>query len=975
MNPNRDRVPTRSAALKIASVYAFVGALWILWSGWLLHHFVYDRVLAAELENVKGWFYVLVTAMLLGWWLDRYFSQIRGATELLQKSETRFATIFKDSPIAIAISRLRDGVFVDVNEVFTQLHGYSREEIIGSTSEQLRLWHSGNREQVIAELREKGSVVFSMQACCKNGDLRDLSASLQLIDLDGEPCILGTLVDITERKKAEDALRESEERLRFALESCSIGTWDLDLADHTACHSLEHGRIFGYNDPHSAWSRNLFLQHVLPEDRALVEEKNRYAIDNHSTLSYECRIRQVDGQIRWIWAAGRYRENASGKNQHLAGIVQDITERKRAEAALRESEERLQLFIDHAPAALAMFDREMHYLAVSQRWIADYSLEGREILGCSHYEIFPEIGDDLKQIHQRGLAGETVRGDDYRFERADGSIQYARWEMHPWRDSVGAIGGIVIFTEDITERMRAVMALRESEERFRSLIEAAPEAVFVQCADTFRYVNQAMVKLMKAERAEELLGKPFLESIAPEFHEVIRARIQSQRETGIPAPPMEQEFLCLDGTLVPVETTAVSIRFEGEEGHLVFVRDITRRRKAEKERTNLEVQLQQAQKMESVGRLAGGVAHDFNNLLMGIMGYTELCQHVLGRESPASAYLDEILDAAERSAGITRQLLAFARKQAIAPVLIDLNEHVEATLKLLRRLLGEEIDLAWMPRTQDARVNMDPSQLDQILANLAVNARDAIAGVGKLTVETGNVTFDAAYCAEHEGATPGDYVMLAVSDSGCGMDQETLDHIFEPFFTTKPVGKGTGLGLATIYGIVKQNDGYIDVRSEPGDGTTFRIYLPHYDQDSGGVKGDAGSHELPGGSETILLVEDEQSVRSATGLLLQSFGYNVLSAATPEEALRLAADHPGAIHLLITDVIMPGMNGRDLATKLSEMQPGLLCLYVSGYTADVIAHHGILEEGIHFLPKPFAREALANKVHEVLRGRRGTEKH
>ncbi len=975
MKPNHDRVPTRSAALKIAAGYAFVGAVWIFWSGWLLHYLVHERVLAEALENVKGWFYVLVTATLLGWWLDRYFRQIRGATELLRKSETRFSTIFNDSPVAIVISRLRDGAIVDFNEAFSQLTGYPQEELIGRTAEQLQLWHSVNRAQVIAELRLKAHVVITMEVRRKNGDIRDLSAHLQLIELDGEPCILGTLVDVTERKEAEEALRESEERLRFALESCFIGTWDLNLADQTAFRSLEHARIFGHDNPLEVWTRDMFIEHVLPEYRELVKEKTQHAIEHQSAISFECRIRRLDGEVRWIWVAGRYRVEADGKNRHLAGIVQDITERKQAEAALRESEERLQLFIDHAPAALAMFDRDMRYMAVSQRWIADYSLEGREILGRSHYEIFPEIGDDLKHIHQRGLAGETVRGDDYRFERADGSIQYARWEMHPWRDSVGAIGGIVIFTENITERKLAAMALRESEERFRSLIEAAPEAVYVQCAGIFRYANQAMVKLMGAEQAEELLGQPFLDRILPEYYEVIRARIQTQRETGVPSPPMEQEYLRLDGTPVPVETTAVSIRFEGEDGSLVIVRDITRRREAEKERMNLEVQLQQAQKMESVGRLAGGVAHDFNHLLMCIMGYTELCRNAVGSEHRVSPYLDEIMNAAERSAGITRQLLAFARKQAIAPVLIDLNEHVDATLKLLRRLVGEEIELAWKPQAQDARVKMDPSQVDQILANLAVNARDAIAGVGKLNVETGNVTFDAAYCAEHEGATLGDYVMLAVSDSGCGMDQETLDHIFEPFFTTKPVGKGTGLGLATIYGIVKQNEGYVEVCSEPGDGTTFRIYLPHHVQDSEEEKDAAGSQALPGGSETILLVEDEQSVRSATALLLQSFGYNVLSAATPEDALRQAADYPGVIHLLITDVIMPGMNGRDLATKLSEMQPGLLCLYVSGYTADVIAHHGILEEGIHFLPKPFAREALANKVHEVLRGRRGTEKH
>jgi PAS domain S-box-containing protein len=721
MKPNPDRVLTRSAALKIAAVYAFVGAIWILCSGWLLHHLVYDCALAAKLENVKGWFYVLVTAILLGWWLDRYFRQIRGATELLQKSETRFATIFKDSPVATTISRLRDGVFLDVNEAFAQLNGYSREEIIGRTAEQLRLWYSDNRAQMIAELREKVHVVFTMQVRRKNGDVRDLSGYLQLIELDGEPCILGTLVDVTERKRAEAALRESEER-------------------------------------------------------------------------------------------------------------------------------------------------------------------------------------------------------------------------------------------------------------FRSLVEGAPEAVFVQCEGTFRYVNQAMVKLMRAARAEELLGQPFLDRILPEFHDEIRARIQTQAETGVASAPMEQEYLCLDGTVIPVEISAIAIQFEGENGNLVFVRDITGRREAERERKNLEVQLQQAQKMESVGRLAGGVAHDFNNLLMGIMGYTELCQNVLGSESPASTYLDEIMDAAERSAGITRQLLAFAHKQTIIPVLIDLNEHVEATLKLLRRLVGEEIELAWRPRAQDARVKLDPSQLDQILANFAVNARDAIAGVGKLTVETGNFSFDAAYCAEHKGATPGAYVMLSVSDSGCGMDCETMDHIFEPFFTTKPVGKGTGLGLATIYGIVKQNDGYIDVFSKPGKGTTFRIYFPHCVQGTEEVKGNAGSQELPGGTETIMLVEDEKSVRLAVGLLLQSLGYNVLSAASPDDALRQAAGYRGVIHLLITDVVMPGMNGRDLATRLSEMHPGLVCLYVSGYNADVIAHHGVLYEGIHFLSKPFARDTLAKKIHEVLRAQRSTEK-
>ncbi len=360
------------------------------------------------------------------------------------------------------------------------------------------------------------------------------------------------------------------------------------------------------------------------------------------------------------------------------------------------------------------------------------------------------------------------------------------------------------------------------------------------------------------------------------------------------------------------------------------------------------------------------MAHDFNNMLGIILGYTELA---LLEASPGTRLhnsLHEIRKAAGRSADLTRQLLAFARKQTIDPKVLDLNATVEGMLKMLPRLIGEDIDLAWLPGPALWPVKMDPAQVDQVLANLCVNARDAIAGVGKVTIETGNVRLDEAYCAGHAGFVPGDYVLLAVSDNGCGMDEETQRRLFEPFFTTKELGKGTGLGLATVYGIVKQNNGFINVYSEPGQGTTFKIYLPRHGD--GVVEAEAArSADFPlGRGETVLIVEDEPAMLAMGKAMLEKLGYTVLGAATPGQALRLVHEHTGDIHLLMTDVVMPQMNGRDLAERLVPGKPGMKCLFMSGYTANVIAHHGVLNEGVHFIQKPFTMKDLGAKVREAL---------
>jgi two-component system cell cycle sensor histidine kinase/response regulator CckA len=384
------------------------------------------------------------------------------------------------------------------------------------------------------------------------------------------------------------------------------------------------------------------------------------------------------------------------------------------------------------------------------------------------------------------------------------------------------------------------------------------------------------------------------------------------------------------------------------------------------QREMLSARLAQAEKMESVGRLAGGVAHDFNNMLNVIFGHTEIAMGKIGPEHPVHGALEEIRKATVRSADLTRQLLAFARRQTVAPVALNLNDSVRGILAMLRRMIREEVRLDWKPDPGLWRVRMDPSQVDQMLVNLCLNARDAIMGVGTIWITTENRTLDEASCAELPGSSPGDYAVLAVSDDGCGMDGQTLVHIFEPFFTTKRVGEGTGLGLATVYGVVKQNGGFIDVRSRPGQGATFRIYLPHYAGAVEQLRQEAPAEPLRPGHETILVVEDEEAVLKLTQEMLEEQGYAVLAASAPGGAIRLAAHHAGRIDLLITDVVMPEMNGRELADNLRTQHPSLRVLYMSGYTADIIADHSVLNQGISFIQKPFSSKGLVEKIRQTL---------
>jgi PAS domain S-box-containing protein len=524
----------------------------------------------------------------------------------------------------------------------------------------------------------------------------------------------------------------------------------------------------------------------------------------------------------------------------------------------------------------------------------------------------------------------------------------------------------------VTERTRALkqeltarlQAERNFESLFREMFDgfALHEIICNQQGRPvdFRFidVNPAYTRLTGLS-ADKLIGNP----ASQVFPAITREWVERVGRVALTGAP---DFF--EGLFQPLEKyLEIKIFCPGPRQFACVLADITEKKRAEAEREKLQAQLNQAQKLESIGLLAGGVAHDFNNNLSVILGYTEVLLMQTDPAHPLFPKIQEIEKATHRSAALTRQLLAFARKQAAVPQVLDLNSTIEGMLKMLQRLIGEEMSLVWQPAPAIWPIRIDPGQVDQILANLAVNARDAIPDRGKITIATENCWLDQSFCRRHPGTAEGEYVLLAVADTGSGMAPEILAHIFEPFFTTKALGRGTGLGLATVFGIVKQNNGAIDVESRPGEGTFFRIYLPRYAGVLSNIPSEGAKPQgIRGSGETILLVEDDPDLLGITRDLLDDLGYTVLTAATPNDALRRAEAFPGLIYLLITDVVMPEMNGQELVNQFLQLRPNTPYLYISGYTFDAITQKGLLCDGLNFLQKPFSLKALAAKVRKIL---------
>ncbi len=769
--------------------------------------------------------------------------------------------------------------------------------------------------------------------------------------------------DITERKQAEQLIRLQATALQSAAHAIVITdnqgaiTWVNPAFTTLTGYTLEE--VSG---------RNVRILNSGMHDRAFFKTLWDTILSGQVWRG-ETINRRKDGSLYFEEQSITPVMSDAGEIINFIAIKQDITEHKRADEALRDSEERYRLLFESNPHPMWVYDLEtLRFLAVNKSAVRHYGYSREEFLAMVIKDIRPP--EDIPLLLEnvsRVRDGLDVAGV-WRHLKKDGSIIDVEITTHELI-FVGRRAEVVL-VNDVTERKKAEEALKEAEEKYRSIFENAVEGIFQSTPEgRFISANPALVRILGYESPEELITDrtniATQHYVNPAFRDELERMLAEQ---GI-VVGFECEVFRKDGIKIWVEENIRAIR--DESGALLYyegsIEDMT-------ERKMLEEQLRQSQKLEAIGQLAGGIAHDFNNLLTAINGYSDLVLRRLQAADPLRHNVEEIKKAGERAAALTRHLLAFSRKQVLQPVAIDLNTIVSDMEKMLRRLIGEDVELRTVLASELGTIKADPGQIEQVILNLAVNARDAMPQGGKLTIETENVYIDEEYATHHVAVKPGHYVMLAVSDTGTGIDEKTRAHIFEPFFTTKEVGKGTGLGLSTVYGIVKQSGGNIWVYSEVGQGTTFKVYLPRVAGGAQEYRRSVAPKEALQGKETILLAEDDEMVRNLVLEVLRHYGYQVLEASNGGAALLICERHKGQVHLLITDVVMPEMSGRELAVRLSQLRPDMKVLFMSGYTDNAIVDQGVLAEGTPFIQKPFAPDALAHKVKEVLEQQGGKRK-
>ena len=886
----------------------------------------------------------------------------------VRRAEEKYHSIFENAIEGIFQSK-PDGRFITVNPALAQILGYdSPEEVIKTFTDFPRQLFVKPEVAMEIErtLREHGVLESSeFQAYRKDGQKIWLSLNMRVVndEAGAEICREGAIEEITERKRIEEERLKSQQQYKSLVQSIDGIVWELDVKTFTFTFvSKQVERLLGYTPDQWINEPNFWADHLHPDDRAGVLEFCLQATSRNEDHEFDYRMIATDGRVVWLRDIVTV-DNSNIEFPRLRGVMVDITERKRAEQSLTESEARKDAILKSALDCVVTVDHEGK--------IIDFNPAAEQTFGYTRESVVGKIMADLiippslRGRHKIGFARYLASGCSSmlgtRIEmpamRADGSEIPVELTITP----IGELPRptFTAFIRDLTEHKRAEDELRKSEERYRDLVENAHDIIYEHDLEgNYTSINKAG-ELITGYSREETLELDLAKTIAPEYLEKARQMIR-RKLSGQTVTAYELETIAKDGRRIAVEVNTRLVFHNGLPiGVQGIARDVT-------ERKHLEDQLRQSQKLEAVGQLAGGVAHDFNNLLTVIGGYSDLLLRRLPADSPFFASVAEIKKASDRASALTRQLLAFSRKQILQPKVLDLNTLVSDVDKMLRRLIGEDIDLLTITEPDLGQVKADPGQIEQVVVNLVVNARDAMSSGGKLTIETANMTLTQDYAQQHVHCAPGDYVMLAVSDTGCGMDTAIRERIFEPFFTTKLEGKGTGLGLSTVYGIVKQSGGNIWVYSEPGKGTTFKLYLPRVDEavDDAAVRG--GKRAVPRGSETVLLVEDEAQVRQITQQILQTLGYVVLTAANGEQALTIARKYPEDIHLMITDVVMPQMGGRELVERLASLRPNMRVLFMSGYTDDAIVRHGLMDESLEFIQKPFTPDALARKVRKVI---------
>ena len=848
-----------------------------------------------------------------------------------------------------------------------ELTGYSPEQLLnGATTNYADIIHPEDRDRVWNEVQEAVSAgnffVLRYRIVRADGRVRwVVERGHTAPGGDGEsPCLEGLITDVTEQVQQEERLRASEEKFRHIFENKALAKCihlpdgSLDDVNQRLCDLL------GYSA--EELKQMAFVEITHPDDLELSTEISRQLLEgSRETARMEKRYIHKSGTIVWVDISTSLIRDENGVPMHFVTAMNDITERKKMERALRKSSHELQGILEVAMDLFCITDNEGHILKLNQEWekVLGYPIEelqGAYLLDYLH----PGDMEETLRTMESASEGKPVLDFVNRYQRKDGTIVFLEWRAHPQGDFNYAAA------RDVTERLMREEKLRRTEARFRLLIENAPAAIFVQQRGCFNFLNPAACRLFGVSDPEELIGKPVLERFHPDYWDIVRERIRRLNELHEPVPMIEEHIVRVDGEVVPVEISAVPIRFEAEQGALVFMHDQTLRKRDEERQRKLESQLQQAQKMESVGRLAGGVAHDFNNLLMPILGHAELLASEIPPDSPFLESIQEILAAAERARGIASQLLSFSREKQLAMVPRDLNEIVQGFRRILGNLLGEDISMLFHLAPDPLVVDADTGQLEQVLMNLAVNARDAMPQGGRLRIETSAVELDEEYIEERPSVMPGPYALMTVTDEGTGMDEGTRNRIFDPFFTTKEHDRGTGLGLSTVYGIIKQHGGHVWVYSEVGHGTTFKVYLPLVDKNvhtTTAHKPASSEPALACEPACVLVLEDLAPVRKLVVKMLKRMGHSVLEAESLAEAQSLASQ-ARCIDLMVSDVILPDCKGPQAYEIIRERHEAMRVIYMSGYTESVVVEE-YAQAGM-FLQKPFTAKALAATVVRAL---------
>ncbi len=892
------------------------------------------------------------------------------------RSKELFQQIVEKSRDIFYRQNIKTGRFEYISPKIEDILGISVEEALNlSVEEQFKAFHPADLPNVLHFVEElieadtKGTkyIEREFRLADKFGTYRWLHGTYSLLrDENGEPkLIVGNLQDISEKRLVSEELELRQQKYESLFNNINIA-----VALHEIIIDDDNKPVdFLFINVNPKYEE---MNQLKSEDIIGKRGSDLFPNMDHNWIDKMGKVALTGESLNEIYHAKKIdkyydlKAYSPGKKQ-FAIAISDVTDRVKTESALRESEERFRKIYEHMETGVAQVGLDFRIKSANNAYCRMLGYTEEELIGKTLQDItHPEIIQENME-KQRALREGKI--DHYRLEKSFihklGHTVYGIMDANLIRDNNGNPLYFMGSVTDITDWKIAEKSLVDSEKKYRSMFDHAGVLISAYDKDGKCILMNEIVAGLFLGSPEDFIGKSIVDLHSPDGNQylqnitdVIKGEKTRTHENNVTFPAGKRWLLT---TIFPLR----DIKGQVYAAQLVS-QDFTELKLAEMEKDRLQEQLTHAQKMESVGRLAGGVAHDFNNMLGSILGNVDLALMELNSDDPLYDYLKEIETAATRSAELTRQLLGFARKQTVLPKTLNLNDVVTGMLKMLERLIGENITLEWKPDHELWSIIMDPVQIDQILANLIVNARDAIEGIGTVAIETKNTRLTENSTLQIADLIPGNYVQLLVEDNGCGMDEHLVANIFDPFFTTKPVGEGTGLGLSTVYGIVKQNGGYITVDSAPGKGTTFSIYLPRHDGKTEKIIPDRGEQTTATGEETILLVEDEPTILRVGEKMLKSFGYHVLTADCPSEALRIAETYPSKIHLLITDVMMPEMNGPDLADKLETIHPEIKMLFMSGYTSDIVSKDNFLNNSANFIQKPYTIKALSEKVQSIL---------